>query len=208
MCMGSNTLSEYIDPEAFEKIEYGRTGSENGTVVLTEPLVKGSQLKILGVPPDCNIIRSDKFLPIFLESTHQTKSGNLKFNGRPFFLSGTKAGARADFIIVDWRGRNVVFIEMKSRSESMDDIKCQLVGAEAVLEYIRHVGARFKRIKEKDFIGEAFRRHFVVAKNTDMKGRKRPTKYPGISGGLTLDNPLEISHADQVYFRNLCSLPS
>ena len=126
----NDQLRSFLDDKAFanpvSKVCYGKQ-----SLVFSEERQAGSDFTVIGVPDGLVVIKGDRFMPLLLEKIEN--NGRL-YRGPTFFKEGSGASKRADFILLDEDGKQVVFLELKSGQETEEHIQSQLVGAHAVLD--------------------------------------------------------------------------
>ena len=190
----------FIPGEAFAAPPFS-TVRGRPSIRLVEDKNPDSCLTVLDVPASLVVLKADKFMPLLLKKTDRD---GITHHGTAFFIPETGASKRADYILIDSQSKNIVFLEMKGATEFEENIQCQLVGATAVLDYIRHVGANFLALDFKDFLGADYRRFYAGACHTGYSFRKRPTKPKAEGGGESARNFRRFSHCREIQFRTLC----
>lgn len=193
-------LRSFLKDQAFaapaKKVAYGKD-----CLVLSEKGQPGSDLTVIDVPDNLVVIKSDQFMPLKVE---KIECEGRQYRGPSFFKDGTGASDRADFILIDENGKHVVFLELKSGNETEEHIVAQLVGAHAVLDYIRRVGAHCLGLSRDDFLGKDFSVHFAGACNTSYSIRKRPTRPRVAGSGESAKRFRKFSGCDKIHYRTLC----
>ncbi len=170
-------------------------------ILLQEAKNEDSQLLLINVPDDIVVLKGDSFMPLLLEKTE--KDGR-HYRGTSFFRYETGASKRADFILLDVAGRKVVFLELKSSKETEEYIQAQLVGAHAVLDYVRRVVAHHHGLRLEEFIGKGFSLRFAGICKIGYALRKRTTKFQISGRGDSAQNFLRISGTSELHYHMLC----
>lgn len=178
-----------------------KTKNGQPCILLQEEKNPDSQLLVIGAPEDLLILRADKFVPLLLERTDRD---GCHFHGTSFFKDGTGAGKRADYILLDMAGKHVIFLELKAAKEPEEDIKSQLAGAHAVLDYIRRVAAHHHNLNPNEFVGPDFSLRFVGMCKTGYAIRKRPTKFYTTGRGNSVNDFLRFSGTSEIHYSQLC----
>ena len=196
------TLQRFIPKEAFvDQISQMFHGKPS--IRLVEEQNPNSYLTIIDVPPDLVVLKADKFMPLLFRKTDRD---GITHHGTSFFIPETGASRRADYILIDSqsKAKHIVFIDMKGDSKGEAHIQSQLVGATAVLDYIRHVGSNFLGRDFSEFLGADYGRHYIGACHTGYSFRKRPTRPKIEGGGESASNFRRLSHCREIQFRTLC----
>lgn len=193
-------LRRFIPEEAFAATSLSTIRGKAG-IRLVEDKNPDSILTVLDVPANLVALKADKFMPLLLNKTDRD---GITHHGTSFFIPETGASKRADYILIDSQLKHIVFLEMKGATEGEANIRSQLVGATAVLDYIRHVGANFLALDFKDFLGADYRRFYAGACHTGYSFRKRPTRPKVEGGGESARNFRRFSHCREIQFRTLC----
>lgn len=193
-------LRSFLKDQVFavpaKKVAYGKD-----CLVFSEKGQPGSDLTVIDVPDNLVVIKSDRFMPLKIE---KFECEERKYRGPSFFKDGSGASHRADFILIDENGKHVVFLELKSGTETEEHIISQLVGAHAVLDYIRRVGAHCLGLSRDDFIGKGFSYHFAGACNTSYSIRKRTTRPQVAGSGENAKHFRKFSGCSEIHYRTLC----
>ena len=193
-------LRSFLKDQVFavptKKVAYGKS-----CLVFSEKDQAGSDLTVIDVPDNLVVIKSDRFMPLKVE---KIESDGRQYRGPSFFKDGSGASDRADFILFDENGKHVVFLELKSGAETEDHIVSQLVGAHAVLDYIRRVGAHCLGLAHDDFIGNGFSFHFAGACKTSYSIRKRTTRPRVLGSGESAKHFRKFSGCGEIHYRTLC----
>ena len=153
-------------------------------VTLFEPQCRDSSVNISGLPDNIIVIKADEF-----------KSPDSIFGGE---LGECK---RADFLIISQSDdkKIILFIEMKVRKGSQQDIVKQLTGTQCFVAYVREIGRAFW--KRRDFLGGYDCRFISISHTPIAKGKTRLTRQTGIH-----DQPermLKIAYPHHLQFNHL-----
>lgn len=154
------------------------------SVLLAEPQHPDSSVVIAGIPDDSIVIKADAFTSP--KSVFQDLKNECK---------------RADFVIVSTSGnkKSIIYIEMKAKKDSEQEIVKQLHGAKCFIVYCRAIGESFW--KQRGFLG-GYTQRFISIANTSIS--KRTTSIRPEAG--THDTPermLKISSPRRLQFSHL-----
>lgn len=196
----NDQLHSFLDDKAFAdpvgKVCYGKK-----SLVFSEKGQAGSDFTVIDVPDNLVVLKGDRFMPLLIE---RMETGGRQYRGSAFFKEDSGAAKRADFILLDEKGKNVVFLELKSGTETEVHIQSQLVGAHAVLDYIRRVGAHLLGLNWESFLGKDFSYHFAGACKTSFSIRKRRTRPQVSGGGDSAKYFRKFSGCSEIHYRTLC----
>ena len=151
-------------------------------VILTEPREPDSTVIINNMPFDALIIKVDAF-----------KSPDDIFNGNKGECK------RADYVIISYEKKRIIYIEMKKSKDSWRQIVCQLRGARCFVVYCQEIGKAFWQ--EKDFL-QNYKHRFVSISHTSIP--KRKTRIERKSGKH--DSPekaMKVSWPNHLQFNHL-----
>ena len=193
-------LRSFLDEKAFAEpvrvVSHGKN-----CLVFSETGQKGSDFTVIDVPDGLVVIKGDRFMPLLLE---KIENNGRQYRGPTFFKEGSGASKRADFILLDENGKHVVFLELKSGQETEEHIQSQLVGAHAVLDYIRRVGSHLLGMSWELFLGKDYSYHFAGACRTSYSIRKRRTRPQVSGGGDSAKHFRKFSGCSAIHYRTLC----
>lgn len=194
-------LYSIIDDNAFVLLEEKEVNGLK-SLLFSEEKKTDSSVTVLGIPDNLIVIKSDRFQPILQQNPSALASKGM-YKGYSFFKQDSGAGKRADYILLDEDGKRIVFLELSTGSKSGTKVKFQLVGAHAVLDYIRRVGAHFFGLDFEEFIGKDYTYRFVGALKTSYSIRKRNTKFqPQVNGsGINEKDFMRFSGHSKLYFQ-------
>ena len=174
-------LQRLIKEEAkvVKAIEYDRI-----RVVLEESKASDSTVAVRGLPEESIVIKADAFKSP--DSVFNCSKGECK---------------RADFVIVADTGktRAVVYIEMKSRKASLEEVRQQLKGAQCFVSYCSVVAKAF--YGRKDLLKD-YNQRFVSIGHTGI--RKKRTRIDRVeSRHDSPDRLLKIDWPGNIEFKKL-----
>lgn len=152
------------------------------SVILSEPQTTDSRVRINNMPNDSLIIKVDHF-----------ESPNKIFNGN------NDECKRADFVIICFKDKIIIFIEMKKKSACMKHVVKQLLGADCFINYCQNVGRSFWNHEE--FLDGYDRRYVCISKTQLAKQKTRVTKNSPINN--TPENALKIDWPNDLQFNRL-----
>jgi hypothetical protein len=142
---------------------------------LIETSCADSIVDITGLPEDVRILTIARF--------PQTER----------FFAGNSLGCRGDFTIFDVANKRIIHLEIKRTNKSVTDIRNQLIGSSALVEYFRSLACR--KMSERHYLEDYDERFvsigYTAIEKRDLSGRKisgsgksandiRRVYYPGI----------------------------
>jgi hypothetical protein len=137
-------------------------------VTLTEPQCPDSSVEIKGIPENAIVIKIDNFPAP--SSLFRGNKGECK---------------RADYLIIaEYENKKkvlkkcVLFIELKRKTDSANEIKQQLIGAACCFRYIQEIGRRFWNNPK---LLTNFEHRYICFRHTESVS-KRSTRYSKDSG--------------------------
>ena len=205
-------LREFIPEHAFYPAINKRKNGQP-CVTLYEKSNPKSSLTLKDVPENIIIIKADSFFPLLLE---RTEPDGRHYSGSSFFIEGSGAAKRADFIILDEAACVAIFLELKGSTESEVYIREQLIGAHAVFDYIKRVISCPPCQSPEPFFNDRLTLRFACVCNKCPSMSKRPTssapvscakkhkpRYNKFGRGDSISNILRINATTEVYYRQL-----
>lgn len=151
------------------QIEYGKNA-----VILNEPQVEDSSVKIANIPNDAIVVKLDSFdAP---DGIFRGSQGECK---------------RADFVIISEERKCILYIEIKRTKDSWQQIEKQLLGAQCAIKYFQEIGKSFW--SNQSFLRD-YKHRFISIGHTTIPKRKtklsRPTKaHDSPSKAMKIDWP-------------------
>ena len=155
--------------------------------ILTEEKAPDSTVEIKGLPNNALVIKIDD-----------------AFKNDQFF-SGIKGECkRADYVIVADTGKKkrILYIELKKKSDELQQVVKQLKGAQCVINYCRDIAETF--YDHKEFLAE-FESRFISFGHTGT-GNSRKTRETRTGSGAVHDEPdnvLKIDWPANIQFNRL-----
>ncbi|KTD49613.1 hypothetical protein Lrub_0712 [Legionella rubrilucens] len=138
-----------------------------------------SEVQILNVPEDSLVIRVDAF------QAPKSIFNNIK-----------GVCKRADFVLISFTDKTIIYIEMKKSTGKWSEVLDQLKGAECFIYYCQKIGIAYW--ENEDFLKQ-YKHRFVVIGGTNLaKEKTRVTKsqeeHDTPSRALKINNPNNLQY--------------
>ena len=176
----SDILYQMINSDA--RVTMSKPHGKRNQAELCEPQCADSKVTIYGLPDDAVIIKADAFTSP--DSIFQGNKGECK---------------RADYVVISESKKIILYIEIKSRKGTHQEIVKQLQGAQCFVIYCREIGRVFWNSRE--FLRN-FQDRFISIGHTGIP--KRPTRItPSVAKHDRPESMLKIDWPHHVEFNRL-----